>query len=246
MKRLMALIACLLPLAAAPAAAQTVPAAPAAPTMPQSPGTLLLMTGMAELEIPNDEAVANFFYEAQDADLRKAQAAVNQRVADGTAALKRADPKAQVETTGYSTYPVYSGGSARSIVGWRVRQGVMLRTEDLAGLPRTVSAAQSLLALGGIDFRLSRAAREKLDAQLIQLATANLNARLASAATALGGSPARLRLEEVNFGGRDAPQPVMMRQAPMMASDASPPAPSFEAGRSVERLMVHGKARLLP
>jgi len=246
MKRLLALIACLVPLAATPVSAQTAPAVPTAASAPQNAGTVLLMSGAAELEVPNDEAVANFFYEAQDADLRKAQAAVNQRVADGTAALKRADPKAQVETTGYSSYPVYSGGTARTIVGWRVRQGLTLRTEDLAGLPRTVSAAQSLLALGGIDFRLSRAARDKLDAQLIQLATANLNARLATAVGALGGSPGRLRLEEVNFGGRDAPQPVMMRQAPMMASDASPPPPSFEAGRSIERLVVHGRARLLP
>ncbi|HET9024151.1 MAG TPA: SIMPL domain-containing protein [Burkholderiaceae bacterium] len=165
----------------------------------------------------------------------------------GTAALKRADPKAQVETSGYSSFPVYSSGSARSIVGWRVRQGVTLRTENLAALPRTVSSVQSFLALGGIDFRLSKAAREKVDAQLIQLATANLNARLAAAATAVGSAPARLRLEEVNFGVREGgPQPMMMRQAPMMASDASAPPPSFESGRSMERLTVNGKARLLP
>jgi predicted secreted protein len=102
------------------------------------------------------------------------------------------------------------------------------------------------LALGGIDFRLSRATRDKVDAQLIQAATANLNARLASAAAALGATPARLRLEEVNFGVREGPQPLAMRQAPMLASEASPPPPAFEAGRSVERLTVSGKARLLP
>ena len=242
MKRLMAaLITCSMPLMALPVGAQT------APIAPPNAGTLVLMTGTAEVEVPNDEAVANFFYEAQDADLTKAQGLVNQRVGDGTAALKRADPKAQVETSGYSSFPVYSGGSARSIVGWRVRQGVTLRTENLAALPRTVSSVQSFLALGGIDFRLSKAAREKVDAQLIQLATANLNARLVAAATAVGSAPARLRLEEVNFGGREGgPQPMMMRQAPMMASDASAPPPSFESGRSTERLTVNGKARLLP
>jgi predicted secreted protein len=42
------------------------------------------------------------------------------------------------------------------------------------------------------------------------------------------------------------PQPVMMRAAPMMASEASAPPPSFESGRSTERLTVSGKARLLP
>ena len=180
----------------------------------------------AEIEVPNDEAVASFFYEAQDADLTKAQGLVNQRLADGTAALKRADPKAQIETSGYSSYPVYSSGSGRTIVGWRVRQGVVLRTENLAALPRTVASAQPLLALGGIDFRLSRAARDKVDAQLIQLATANLNARLASAASALGAAPARLRLEEINFSGREAGPPMMMRQAPMISeASAAPPPP---------------------
>lgn len=241
MKRLLAAISCSMSLLALPATAQTAP-----PIASPSAGTLLLMSGTAEIEVPNDEAVANFFYEAQDADLTKAQALVNQRVGDGTAALKRADPKAQVETSGYSSFPVYSGGSARSIVGWRVRQGVTLRTESLSALPRTVSSVQSFLALGGIDFRLSKAARDKVDAQLIQLATANLNTRLAAAAAALGGTPARLRIEEVNFGVRDdGPQPMMMRQA-QMASDGSAPPPAFESGRSTERLTVNGKARLLP
>ena len=159
MKRLMALLACSIPMLALPVAAQTPPIAP------PSTGTVLLMTGTAEIEVANDEAVASFFYEAQDADLTKAQGLVNQRVGDGTAALKRADPKAQVETSGYSSYPVYSSGSGRSIVGWRVRQGVTLRTGNLAALPRTVSSVQSYLALGGIDFRLSRAARDKVDAR---------------------------------------------------------------------------------
>jgi hypothetical protein len=37
-----------------------------------------------------------------------------------------------------------------------------------------------------------------------------------------------------------------MRSAPMMASDASPPPPRFESGRSTERMTITGKARLLP
>lgn len=241
MKRLLAVGICCLPLLAAVADAQTPPVA--APNA----GTLVLMTGSAELEVPNDEAVATFFYEAQDASLTKAQSMVNQRVTDGTAALKRADPKAQMETSGYGSYPVYSSGPARSIVGWRVRQGVTLRTDNLEALPRTVSSVQSVLALGGIDFRLSKAARDKVDAQLIQLAMANLNARLASAANALGAAPARLRLEEVNFSGREAGPPMMMRQAPMISeASAAVPAPSFESGRSTERLTISGRARLQP
>ena len=208
-------------------------------------GTLVLMTGAAEVELANDEAVANFFYEAQDADLTRAQSLINQRIGDGTAALKRADPKAQIETSGYSSSPVYSSGSNRAITGWRVRQGVTLRTENLAALPKTVVTAQPFLALGGIDFRLSKAARDKVEAQLIQLAIANLNSRFTAAAQSMGVPANRIRVEELNFGVREAgpPQPMLMRAT--MASDAVTP-PTFESGRSIERLTVTGKARLLP
>lgn len=211
-----------------------------------SAGTVVVMTGSAEIELPNDEAVVSFFFEAQDADLAKAQGLVNQRVTDGTAALKRADAKAQIETSGYGSYPVYSGGSNRNIVGWRVRQGVTLKTENLTTLPKTVAAAQSTLSVGGVDFRLSKTARERVDAQLIQQAIANLNARVAAAAQALGVPPNRIRLEEVNFGGREGgPIPVGAARMATMSTDAVPP-PTFESGRSVERLQVSGRARLLP
>src|SRR5688572_9461860 len=217
------------------------------PSLPlQAGGTLVLMTGAAEVELANDEAVANFYYEAQDADLTRAQSTVNQRVGDGTAALKRADPKAQIETSGYSSYPVYSSGSNRTITGWRVRQGVTVRTDNLAALAKTVAAAQPTLALGGVDFRLSKAARDKVEAQLIQLAIANLNSRFAAAGQSIGVPANRIRVEEINFGVREAapPQPMMMRSA-MQSSDAVPP-PVFESGRSIERLTVTGKARFLP
>ncbi len=211
----------------------------------QPAGTVLSMTGAAELELPNDEAVATFFYEVQNADLAKAQALINQRIADATSALKRADPKAHVDTSGYSSYPVYSGGSQRTIIGWRVRQSVTLRTANLTALPSTVAAVQPLLALGNIDFRLSKSARDSADAQLIKLATANLNERLASAAAALGGARSQLRLEEINYGVREVPRPLPMRQA-MVASEPTPRPPSFEPGQSIERLTISGKARLLP
>ncbi|MGH6609601.1 MAG: SIMPL domain-containing protein, partial [Burkholderiaceae bacterium] len=233
---------------AAIAAAALIFVAPASAQQPLAPpptGTLVLMTGAAELELANDEAIANFFYEAQDADLTRAQSMVNQRVSDGTAALKRADPKAQIETSGYSSYPVYASGNNRAITGWRVRQGVTLRTENLTALPKTVAAAQPFLALGGIDFRLSKAARAKVEAQLIQLAIADLNARFAAAAQSMGVSPNRIRVEEVNFGVNEPGPPRPLMRAMSASAEAAAP-PAFESGRSIERLSVTGKARLLP
>src|SRR5262245_64033932 len=73
-----------------------------APARPE--GILVVMTGHAEMEVANDEAVANLYIELQDADLARAQSQVNQRAAEGVAQLKKGDPKAQVETSGYSSY----------------------------------------------------------------------------------------------------------------------------------------------
>ena len=235
--RLMA--SAVLALGAAAAVAQT-----AAPVRPE--GILVLMTGQAEIEVANDEAVASFYVEIQDADLAKAQSQVNQRVADATTALKRSDPKGEVQTSGYSSYPVYRNDGTRRVTGWRVRQGVTLRTAELAGLARTVAAAQQFVALGGVDFRLSRAAREKVEGELIQRAIANLNARVAAVAQALGVAPQRIRTEELNFGVQQFERPPVMsmaRAAPMTAESVAEP--QFEAGRSSQQLTVTAKVRFV-
>jgi predicted secreted protein len=219
----------------------------AAPPEARGECTLLLITGSAEVEVANDEAVAQFYFEAQDADLQRAQSQVNQRVAEGVAQLKRADPKAQVETSGYSSYPVYQPGTQRKLVGWRVRQGVSVRTGDLAALPRTVAAGQQSLALGGIDFRLSRAARARVETQLIEQAIAHLNGKVQTVARAMNVPAERVRMEELNFGVLPPPMPIAARmRAEAMA--ASPPVeePQFDAGQSLQQLTVTGKARLLP
>lgn len=228
------------PLVAATAAAQ-----PVAPP-PRFEGTLLTITGAAETEIANDEAEVSFFLEVQEHDLARAQAQVNQRVADGVAAVRKADPKAQVEAAGYGSYPVYQQGSGRKIVGWRARQSVNVRTSELAVLPKTVAAGQQHLALGGIDFRLSRAARERVESELIQRAIANMNARVAAAAQAMNVPAARQRIEELNVGAPigDRPPMPMARMQGAVAAEAMPE-PQLDAGRSTQQIAVSAKVRFL-
>jgi predicted secreted protein len=219
----------------------------AAPPEQRREGTVVLMAGTAEVDVANDEAVAQFYLEVQDADLQKAQSQVNQRVAEGVAQLKRADPKAQIETTGYGSYPVYQPGTQRKLVGWRVRQSVSLRTSELATLPRTVQAGQQVLALGGIDFRLARATRAKIEAELIEQAIENVNAKVQRAARALNVPPDRVRLEELNFGVAPAPVPIAPRMRMEAMAAASPvEEPQFDAGRTLQQLTVTARARLLP
>ena len=221
-------------------------AQPAAPT--RFEGTLLIMTGAAELEVANDEAVVSFFLEVQEPELARAQSQVNQRMADGVAAVKRADPKAQVETSGYGSYPVYQPGAARRIIGWRVRQSVHVRTTELANLPKAIAAGQQQLALGGIDFRLSRAARERVEGELIQRAIANLNARVAAAAQALNVPATRQQIEEMNFGIPTGGRPPVVAMARMQAAGAadSVAEPQLDAGQSTQQVTLSAKVRFLP
>jgi uncharacterized protein len=218
--RLTALLTCLLlPLAAA---AQTT-------ASQRFEGTLVLMTGQAEVEVANDEAVASLFVEVQDADLQRAQSQVNQRIADATAAVRRADPKGEVQSAGYGSYPVYGRDGGRKITGWRARQTISLRTSDLAALPRAVAAAQQHAALGGI-----------------QRAIANLNQRVAAAAQAMKVAPERVRSEELNFGvqGHERP-PIVARAMEMKAAGDAMPEPQFDAGRSTQQMTVTARLRFL-
>lgn len=225
-------------------------AQPAATVVQARPeGTLVILTGQAEIEVANDEAVASLYAELQDADLARAQSLVNQRMADGIAQLKRLDPKAQIETAGYSSYAIYGRDPARKVVAWRVRQNVQMRTGDFVALPRAIAGAQQQLALAGIDFRLSRAARERIEGELIQRAIANLNARVAAAAQALDVPKSRLRIEELDFGGSRGGEPppiVAMARAGAVASPEGVAEPQFEAGRSVQQVTVTGRIRFVP
>lgn len=226
-------------IAPAIALAQQPPAA-----APRPDGTLVVMTGSAELDVANDEALANLYAEVQDADLARAQSQVNQRTAEGIAQLKRGDPKAQIETSGYTSYPIYARDAAKKVTGWRVRQSVSFRTSDLAGLARTIAGAQQQLAVAGLDFRLSRAARERVEADLIQRAIANLNARVAAAAQALDVPKSKVHIEELNFAGLGNERPPIVPMARAMVQSADAVAePQFEPGRSVQQATVTARVR---
>lgn len=227
----------------------------AQPAPVKAEGTLVVMTGSAEMEVDNDEAVANFYLELQDADLSKAQSLVNQRVAQGIAAIKKVDAKAQLETSGYGAYPVYAPtpvstkNNARNIVGWRVRQGVTLQSTDLTLLPKVINAAQQHLALGDVQFRLSRASREKHETELIGRALANFNAKVAAAAQALAVPAQKVRIEDLNFGGRlhEGP-PIVAYARAKIASDVAAnemAQVSLESGRSTLQQNVEGRVRML-
>ncbi|NUU03680.1 SIMPL domain-containing protein [Herbaspirillum robiniae] len=229
----------------------------------QTTGTTVVVPATGELSVPNDQARVTLQVEEQDKDKTAAASRVNLKMKQGIDALKRQDPQATLKSYGYYTYAIYAEpqpvtaqqprqpAKARPIVGWRVGQYLDMTTQNLAQLPKTVSSAQSLLSLNGLQFGLSPAATKKLDAALFDATYKNLEERVSFISASMHRSPADAVLETVDFEGSGnyaAPAAAPMAKMAMMRSDmaqeaASVAEPSFEPGESTVSMRLVGKVR---
>lgn len=232
----------------------------------QTTGTTLVVPADGELSVPNDQARVTLQVEEQDKDKATAASRVNQKMKQGIDTLKRQDPQATLKSYGYYTYAVYAEppvatpqqprqpAKARQVVGWRVGQYLEMTTQNLSTLPKTVSSAQALLNLNGLQFGLSPAATKKLDAALIDATYKNLEERIGFIAASMHRSPADAVLDTVDFEGSGNYAPAAhaaaapMAKMAMMRSDmAAEPAavaePSFEPGESTVNMRLVGRVR---
>jgi predicted secreted protein len=223
--------------------------------LPKTGGTLVVVPAFGEVKHANDEARATLMIEEQDKDKAAAASRVNQKMKQGVEIVKREDPQATLKTRGYYTYPVYSddqvqprqGNKPREIIGWRVGQYLEVTTPNLGALPKTIAAAQRLLALNGLSFGLTEATSKKLEEQRITAAYTNLTERIAAIAKAMGRNVSDAVLDTVDFEGSGAYAQQDMR-APKAMRSASPEAmqveePSFEPGETTLSTRVVGKVR---
>ncbi|MBS0308165.1 MAG: SIMPL domain-containing protein [Proteobacteria bacterium] len=221
----------------------------------QSNGTLAIVPAEGEVTLVNDEARTTFMLEERDADKAAAASRVNQKMKQGMELLKREDPQAKLKSYGYYTYPIYPEDSVRANnkvrqpTSWRVGQYLEMKTLNLSSLPKTVAAAQKILALNGLQFGLSEAAIKKLDEQRIDAAYRNLTGRIAAIAKAMGRKPGDAVLESIDFEGSGAYAPAagMVQGRMVLAREVEKPTqveePSFEPGDTTLHMRVVGKVR---
>lgn len=244
---------------AAQSQAQTAMSAPApVPTT----GTMVVVPANGEISVPNDQARVTLQVEEQDKDKAAAASRVNQKMKQGIDLLKRQDPQAALKSYGYYTYAVYAEppqvtpqqprqpAKARQVVGWRVGQYLEMTTENLAALPKTVSSAQALMSLNGLQFGLSPAAAKKLDATLVNATYRNLEERIGFIANAMHRAPSDAVIETVDFEGSGnyaapphAPMMAKAMRADMVQESTTVAEPSFEPGESTVSMRLVGKVR---
>ena len=238
--------------------AQNAPAAPAAAT---TSGTLIIVPAYGEVKHANDEATVTFSVEEQDKDRAAAQARVNQKMKQGTDIVRREDPKAELKTVNYYSYPVYpdvpdnpqrplaTQAARRTPIGWRVGQYLEVTTRSIDTLPKTAAAAQKVLGISNVDYHLSPELTKKLDDERIAATYRNLNERIASIARAMGRNVNDAVIDTVDFEGSgnyvpgvgSPPPPMAMRAK--MAESADVPAPSFEPGETRLEMRLVGKVK---
>ena len=173
-------------------------------------GTLVVVPASGEVVHVNDQVIITLAIEEQDKDKAAAASRVNQKMNQGVAIVKKADPQAVLKTQGYYTYAVYpevaplpAGSVAKPRVptGWRVGQYLQVKTTNLAALPKTVAAAQAVLTLNRLNFGLAPQTIRKLDDERIVAAYQNLNQRVASIAGAMGRNLNDAVIQSIDFEG---------------------------------------------
>lgn len=226
-----------------------------AQTAIQTAGALVVVPAYGEVKHPNDEAHATLTIEEQDKDKIAAASRVNQKMKQGIDIIKREDPQAMLKAHGYYTYPVYAQdqiprptGNGRQPVGWRVGQSLEMTTTNLSWLPKTIAAAQRILALNGLFFGLSDATGKKLEEQRIAAAYRNLTERIVAIAKAMGRNPSDAVLDTMDFEGSGAYVQQQDVRAPKALLAATAEAarveePSFEPGETTLSMRVVGKVR---
>ncbi|EZP40475.1 SIMPL domain-containing protein [Janthinobacterium lividum] len=240
------------------AAAATVALSAQAQTLPTS-GTLVVVPANGEVVHANDQVTVTLAVEEQDKDKAAAASRVNQKMNQGAAIVKKADPQAVLKTQGYYTYAVYpetaplSPGVAakpRVPTGWRVGQYLQVTTTNLAALPKTVSAAQGVLTLNRLNFGLAPATIRKLDDQRIAAAYKNLNERVAAIAGAMGRNVSDAVIDTIDFeGSGNYAQRVNVTGARNMSADVASyggsqvAEPSFEPGETTLNMGLVAKVK---
>ena len=240
------------------AAAATIALSAQAQTLPTS-GTLVVVPANGEVVHANDQVTVTLAVEEQDKDKAAAASRVNQKMNQGAAIVKKADPQAVLKTQGYYTYAVYPetaplppGVAAKPRVptGWRVGQYLQVTTTNLAALPKTVSAAQGVLTLNRLNFGLAPATIRKLDDQRIAAAYKNLNERVAAIAGAMGRNVSDAVIDTIDFeGSGNYAQRVNVTGARNMSADVASyggnqvAEPSFEPGETTLNMGLVAKVK---
>lgn len=206
-------------------------------------GLTLNVNGVASITVPNDEAQMNWSVSAQAKTLKEATSQAVKAMNEGLSQIKTVSDALKLQTQSMNSYPVYGevkGNETPKIVAWRVSQSLEVIAPDVQLVPAVIEKVNGTLALNGLNFKVSDAARAKYDESLYKLAVADATQRAVWIAQSVGSDAGKVELQSLRFNSSATPRPInlMMRATGKAMMDSAVPAPSVEAGTSELNLTV--------
>ena len=209
---------------------------------PAAPQGVVNLTASASIEVTKDLLTVSFTTTREGQDAAAVQSQLKQALDAALAEAKKLAKPGQldVQTGNFALYPRYApkGG----ISGWQGSAELIVEGRDMPAIGQ-LTGRITTLTIGRVAYGLSRALREKTEADASAQAIASYRAKAADYAKQFGYAGYALR--EVNVS---SDQPVGFVNAPMMRSKAmsasADEALPVEAGKGVVTVTVSGSVQM--
>ncbi|MEM9604190.1 MAG: SIMPL domain-containing protein [Pseudomonadota bacterium] len=196
----------------------------------------------ASEEVPNDRVEVTLHVERQADDIARLNAALN-RVVAAAADVVNDEPAVDLQTFPAGSWPHHDPKTG-ALRHWQGRQRVRLSSDDFVATQAVLQVLQETLAVAQVRYRLSDAAAEAVEDDLIRAALLKLKQRSALIAHEMGMSEVRFDLISVDTGG-GAP-PVHHGEFVAMARASVDTAPTLEGGSTTVTVRIRADIALLP
>ena len=204
------------------------------------------LSASSSMEVPRDEVSVRLRATLNGSDAAAVQAALKRLVADALSALRAqtAGSSITLEMTDFQVQPQYGNkGNPPAIVGWSGGAGVRVTGTDIARIA-DITARVAGMPVEGVEYDISRATRQRLEAQAAALAIEEFRSKAGQYATAFGFAHyaiAEVTVSPLQSGNNRRPMPMLAMAR--MAEAAPMPIPP-EAGNDLIQVTVSGRIRL--
>ena len=215
--------------------------AASAQTLP-SPEHVIHLNASASVEVERDWLTVVFSTTREGPEALAVQTQLKQALDAALAEARKVARPGEVEVQGgaFALHPRYSPKGGTN--GWSGQTELIVQGRDMAAIAQLTGRIQTL-TIGRVGYSLSRAAMEKVEAQVTADAVARFRARAEQTARLFGYTGYLLR--EVNIGGGEPPPgvPMMEMRAKVSAAPMSDGALPVEGGKTLVSITVNGSVQ---
>jgi predicted secreted protein len=196
------------------------------------------LSASAQTELANDTIIVNLY--AEEEGSRPAQLAdvVNKKILWAVALLKK-HPKIKLQTSAYTTSPVYQ---KKLIKSWRLRQSIRLESREMTETSELLGELQTRLALQSMRFTVSPELKASTDDTLIAEALTAFGKRAQLITDQLKRKS--YKLVDINIATSGRSPVLYQRDAVSSMAMKSVAAPAIEAGEQRMQVTVSGTIEL--